>query len=573
MIKERLDLLREEFKKLGYAGYLIPSCDEYLSEYVPDYAKRLEYITGFTGSNGIALILEEKALFFTDGRYITQASSELDQNLFEIYDQQLLEKFNWDEVIPPDQNIAYDSKLFTNFALSKFSNLNLKAHNENLVDVIWQEQPPRPKSEIYEYPLEYAGEKMEAKIAKCQNFIMQHDGSGLLITDPISVCWLFNIRASDVEFSPLLLANALITPSKSYLFTDKNRFEKPFANQDIEILPENDFEKTISQITGLILFDATQASDYINSFCKKYNAKSIANPCLLWKACKNNLEIKHMQQAHIQDAVAVCELLSLIDCGYFQGKTEYEIGIKLTELRQKGENYIYDSFPTICGFKENGAIIHYRAKKGKSKIIKGDGMLLIDSGGQYLGATTDITRTVYVGEPNVKHKELYTMVLKGHIALANIKFPANKVTGANLDVLARQYLWQSGLDYAHGTGHGVGSFLSVHEGPQNISLTSYKVAIMEGMVISNEPGYYLPNNFGIRIENMMYAKASILDHFLEFEQLTFVPYEKQLIDFAMLNKQELDYLKSYYRKIDILVKPHLSVDAKKWLEKNQINYS
>jgi Xaa-Pro aminopeptidase len=291
---------------------------------------------------------------------------------------------------------------------------------------------------------------------------------------------------------------------------------------------------------------------------------------MLWKACKSSIEIDCMKQGHIQDAVAVCEMLSFISSEDISSLSEYDLGLTLTKFRGKREGYIYDSFPTICGFQENGAIIHYRANQNKAKKINGDGLLLIDSGGQYLGTTTDITRTVSIGKIKPDYKKFYTYVLKGHIALALAKFPQEKVTGANLDILARQYLWQSGLDYAHGTGHGVGSFLSVHEGPQSISLTGYGAQIKAEMVVSNEPGYYLPGEFGIRIENLMFAKNSVLPEFLEFEMLTLVPYAKELIDFTMLNQYEHSYLRKYYQAIDDNISSILSTQAKLWL-KNQLD--
>ncbi|GAB4164165.1 MAG: aminopeptidase P family protein [Rickettsiaceae bacterium] len=569
MIKKRLELMRSEMEKQGFSGYIIPSCDEYLSEYTPPHAKRLEYMTGFTGSNGLAIVLGNTVLFFTDGRYITQCFSELDDHLFEVFNQQLINEFNWDEFLGQESVVAYDPKLFTDPGLKKFAKLNLKPCNENLVDKIWQQQPHKPNSKIYEYPLEYAGQHWQEKIEQCREVMTQHEANALLITDPASVCWLLNIRAGDIEFSPILLANVIVLQEKTYLFTDINRFEHSLVRDNLEVLPEIELEKILASINGLVLFDKTQCSSYIAAIVKQKQSKHLSNPCMLWKACKNKIEIECMQQGHIQDAVAVCEMLSFIASEDLSLLSEYDIGIKLTELRSKGKNYLYDSFPTICGFQENGAIIHYRASKENAKKLTDQGLLLLDSGGQYLGATTDITRTVAIGTPQKEHKELYTKVLKGHIALALARFPKHKVCGANLDILARQYLWQDGLDYAHGTGHGVGSFLSVHEGPQSISMFS-GVKIEAGMVMSNEPGYYVPGQFGIRIENMMYAKESNIPGFLDFEMLTLVPYERELIEFDMLSTSEITYLSSYYQKIEQYIQPLLSDRAKKWL-KNQMS--
>ncbi len=565
MIDNRLDKLRALLNEHSYAGYMVPSSDEYLSECTPTYAKRLEYITGFTGSNGLAIILKDTVLFFTDGRYINQCFAELDDALFEVFNQQNLPNFPWKNYIKKDEIIAFDPKLFTTYRLWNLSKINLCGCRENFVDKIWQEQPSKPSSEIYDYSTKYSGQKYQAKIKKCRKVLERNKAVALVITDPSSVCWLYNVRAHDVEFSPLLLANAIITRNLAYLFTDKSRLKKSLNRSDITVIPESKFADILQKITGLILFDKTQSSSYFTGLIKTKKYKHIKNPCMLWKACKNNIEIKYIQEGHKQDAVAVCEMLALISKSEISSFTEYTLVKKLTELRSKGRNYVFDSFPAICGYRENGAVIHYKAKKKSAKKIEGEGLLLIDSGGQYIGATTDITRTISIGTPKAEHKKYYTKVLKGHIALGKIVFPQDKITGAHLDVLARQYLWNEGNDYAHGTGHGVGSFLSVHEGPQNISLMDLEIKITKGMIMSNEPGYYLPGKFGIRIENTMNTKKALLG-FLKFEMLTLVPYAKDLIDFNMLTKSEIDYLKAYYFDIKYKIFPLLSDPAKEWLE-------
>ena len=564
MIDKRLDNLRALLNEYGYAGYIVPSGDEYLSEYTPAHAKRLEYITGFTGSNGLAIILKTTVLFFTDGRYINQCFSQLDNTLFEIFDQQTLPDFPWKNYVKDDEIIAFDPKLFTTYKLRNLNKINLYSYTENLIDKIWQDQPSKPSSKIYEYPIKYSGQKYQDKIAKCRKVLEQNKATALIITDSDSVCWLYNIRAHDVEFSPLLLANAIITKDHAYLFTDKSRLEH-LHRSDIAVIPERKFADIIQKISGLILFDETQCSSYIADLVKTKKYKHMKNPCMLWKACKNDIEINYMQEGHIQDAVAVCEMLALISKSAIDSFTEYSLGKKLTELRSKGKSYVFDSFPTICGYRENGAIIHYKAEIESAKKIEGEGILLIDSGGQYMGATTDITRTISIGPPTDDHKKYYTKVLKGHIALGKATFPQGRTTGAHLDILARQYLWNDGVDYAHGTGHGVGNFLSVHEGPQNISLMGFETKIAKGMVMSNEPGYYVPGQFGIRIENMMYTKE-INSGFLKFEMLTLVPYAKDLIDFDMLIESEIDYLKAYYLDIKHKIFPLLSDSAKEWLE-------
>jgi Xaa-Pro aminopeptidase len=566
MIESRLNELRQLLDTYKFTGYIVPSTDEYLSEYVPSYAKRLEYVTGFTGSNGLAIILKNTVLFFTDGRYINQCISQLDNTLFQVFDLQVLKNFDWSKYIDSDAIISYDAKLFTEHSLQKFVAVNLQAHKENLIDLIWQEQPKKPDSKIYNYPVQYAGEDYRDKIKKCRNFLENNSANNLVINDSDSLCWLLNIRAHDVEFSPLLLANIIITQKEIYCFFDINRMDSALVRDGMVVLPEGEFANVVANLQGVILFDDNQCSSYVRNLIIPKEHKNIKNPCDLWKACKNDVEIKYMQQGHVQDAIAVCEFLSYIVQRDISDLTEYDLSQKLTELRKKGELYVFDSFPTICGYQDNGAIIHYRAEKDSAKEITGQGLLLIDSGGQYLGATTDITRTVAVGTPTIEHKKYYTKILKGHIALAKAVFPQDKVTGAHLDILARQYLWNQGDDYAHGTGHGVGSFLSVHEGPQNISLNGFGSKIAKGMIMSNEPGYYVPEEFGIRIENMMYVKEAESHGFLCFQTLTLVPYAKELIDMNMLTHDEMQYLKSYYSNIEQKLAPLLSVNALKWLK-------
>ncbi len=563
----KITKLRNLCKKHKINGYLISTKDEYLLEYPPEANKRLEYITGFTGSNGLALILEDTILFFTDGRYITQCQKELDDNLFQIFDQKDLMNFPWGDYIKNNEIIAYDAKIFTENILSIFNKLTLQQLNENLIDKIWHDRPASPSSTIYNYDIKFAGKSAAEKLDKCREFLQAYCAEYLIITDTESVCWLFNLRASDLEFAPILLANCCVTRDKVYLFTDIARIDKKILSEKpfIEVMPEDSLSDIIKTSCGKILFDNNAITKYYFDLIKTKPHQQIQNPCLLWKACKNDAEIQGMIKGHIEDGVAVCEFLAFLAGNELSDYSEYDLGVELTNFRAKGKNYISNSFPSIVGFQANGAVIHYRAAQNTAKKIKGSGLLLIDSGGQYLGATTDITRVVPIGQQKEIYKKYYTEILKGHLNLAMVKFPKNMVTGANLDVLARQFLWQNGNDYAHGTGHGVGSFLSVHEGPQNISLNSYQTKFTKGMVVSNEPGFYITGEFGIRIENMMYVKNAHEDNFLEFEMLTLVPYEKKLINFDMLNAKEFSYLVNYYAKIKANIMPNLSNNAQKWL--------
>jgi Xaa-Pro aminopeptidase len=560
--KGKITKLQQLIKEQNLNGYLIPCWDEYMSEYTPRHAKRLEFATNFSGSNGIAVILPNESLFFTDGRYLEQAKKELDLSLFKVVDQKDFQAIDWASY----GDIGYDPKLFTKAFLKSFPLASLKSITKNLVDEVWEDRHKKPESPIYAYDEAMAGRSYSDKLSSLRNFLKENSAAGIITSAPDSVCWLLNLRSNDVEFTPMLLAMAIVTEKEVYLFTDEKRFKDHSSlRPEIKICPENALEKVITQIEGKILFDELTTSVAVIELLTGKNSVAIKDPCRLWKAIKNNTEINYAIEGHIKDATALCEFLAYIDRSEnLDQKSEYDLGLILSKMRAEHSGYVMDSFPAICGFKGNGAIIHYRATEESAQKITGQGLLLIDSGGQYMGATTDVTRTVAIGTPTVEQKKRYTEVLKGHIALANARFPKG-TSGSNLDVLARQYLWQNGEDYAHGTGHGVGSFLSVHEGPHGITLKN-TTPLEAGMIVSNEPGYYKAGEYGIRIENLIYVKESETPGFLEFENLTLVPYDKNLIDLTLITKVELEYLKSYYEKIVKLIGPNLSPKAQEWLD-------
>ncbi|WP_341756401.1 MULTISPECIES: aminopeptidase P family protein [unclassified Candidatus Tisiphia] len=576
-MQERISSIRELFAKYKIDGYIVPCNDQYLSEYVHESARRLQYITNFSGSNGIAVICKDKAVFFTDGRYLEQSKHELDQEIFKIFDIKDLPYFSWDDYLGNDGVLGYDSKLFTNVKLQIFSKIKSRLHkiSDNLIDQIWHDRPAEPSSKIYIHDDKFSGQSYSNKITICRNLLTKYFADTMIITSADSICWLLNLRASDIPHSPLMLAIVLITQDQLYLFTNPNRASQDIviARPDVTILPEEKFAGILDQ-ANKVLVDENFASSYIMDLLNNKLVEKINDPCQLSKALKNDIEIKHAINFHIKDAVALCEFFAyLFELENLQERTEYDLGEILAEFRSKQDQYVMDSFPTICGFKENSAIIHYHATSHQAKKILGKGILLIDSGGQYKGCTTDVTRTLAIDNPTEEQKLRYTQVLKGHIALSTIKFPVNITTGSHLDVLARQFLWRDGQDYPHGTGHGVGSFLNVHEGPQNISLRS-NVILQLGMIVSNEPGYYKVNEFGIRIENLMYVRNSLQDvNYLEFDTLTIVPYAKELIDCKMLNEDEINYIKQYYQKIKQQIYPLLSIRGQKWLNNQLLFYS
>lgn len=565
VIKDRLSKLRDLFSVYGIDGYIVPSFDEYQSSYSPDFAKRLKYITGFSGSNGIAIILKSRVLFFTDSRYTEQASLELSNNEFEIYDLSELKS------LVPSVSLGLDDMLFVEKQIKIFDKAVLHHISDNLIDQIWIDKPPHPSSDIFNYPLEYSGISATLKISKIRESIKQK-AEAILITQPDSVSWLLNIRASDIDFCPVMLGYLVISQDKIYLFTNINRKLDVIKDNlpNVEILDVKTVGSFLENIGTSLMLDVNFVPIKLTGLI---NDKVISSdPSILMKACKEDIEIEGFKKAHIKDAIALCEVLSSLECMEYEGDlTEYEISLRLTESRKKQAGYITDSFPPIVGYQSNGAIMHYRPTKDGSKKVKSDGILLLDSGGHYFGGSTDVTRTITIGSfsPTRESKKRYTQVLKGHIAIAMLKFPKG-TTGGNINALAHMYLWKDGVDYYHGTGHGVGNALFVHEGPQNISAIS-NVTIHKNMVISNEPGFYKTGEFGIRIENLIYVTESEDAGFLEFGQLTLVPYCKNLIDIDMLSQNEIEYLTSYEDMIYEKIYPHLSDHAKKWVRHNRIS--
>lgn len=549
-IKTRLGNLRALFDLHKIHGYIVPSTDEYMSEYTAPYAKRLEYITGFTGSNGMAVILRDKVLFFTDGRYLSQAARQLDSNS-EIY--------NLNEMTQhlKKETLGYDPMLFTEAALVTLGDAQLKPIKLNLIDQIWEDQPSHPATEVYQYEEKYAGEESDSKLDRLRKEMRDKGAEYCLLTLADSICWLLNIRASDIDFCPLMLGYCVVGLEDVSLFTNQATSLQNTTWHNASELPT-----FLESLKDKCIVDKNSCPAGLLSYLT--NPLPSKDPCQSMKSRKHKSEILGSINAHIKDAVALCETLAWLmeSLAKSDNLTEYDIGLKLTEFRARQEGYVMDSFPAIVGYRDNGAIIHYKADKATAKAIEGSGLLLIDSGGHYLGGTTDITRTIALGTPSDEQREHYTDVLKGHIALARQRFPKD-TTGQALDTLARMHLWQKGLDYAHGTGHGVGNFLSVHEGPQRLSqYTSEAVPLQEGMIVSNEPGYYVVGEYGIRIENLVYVQGS--GGFLCFKNLTLVPYCKDLIDEGKLSEDEKLYLKTYNASFMEKVYPRLSDRAKTW---------
>lgn len=575
---DRTTSLQSLLKKEGFEGMIIPSHDAFQSEFVPPESRRLEWLTGFSGSAGTAIILQDQCAFFTDGRYTLQALEEVPK-LYQVFNSGETSPWQWlqqhgDDALP----IAYDPWLMTEPQLQYYKKLgvNLKALEENPVDVLWKDKPLPCQDQAVLHSIEYAGEITESKISQLTEQLQSQKTEAFLITAPDAICWLLNIRGNDTAFTPILLSYALVgADGKVILFVDEKKISKEIVDafgSGLQIVPLAECAHFLSKVayrsigidpatTPLALIDALHGKEIVKR----------DDPCQLLKSCKNNVEQEGTRKAHIRDGVALTEFLCWIASQPNDGSvSELSCSRKLLELRGRQELFQQPSFESIVGFKEHGAIVHYRVTEDSDLAIKGDGLLLVDSGGQYLDGTTDVTRTIAIGQPTAEEKHCYTLVLKGHIALARAVFPQG-VSGSQLDGFARQFLWQEGLDYDHGTGHGVGSYLGVHEGPQRISKMPNNVALQPGMILSNEPGYYKQDAFGIRIENLVLVhEKQALSHgakqFIGFDTVTCAPMEPKLIEVSLLDVNEKEWLRVYHRWVYEQLASLLTEDASMWLK-------
>lgn len=562
-----LKLLRQILETLNLDYFILPNNDEFSNEYLPKSAKRLEFITGFTGSNAIIIVGQKKAAFFTDGRYTIQAATEVNNKEYEIYN---LSDKNWLEWLlensKNNDRIGFDPKLHSissiNYCQEILREREIIFLKENPVDQIWSKKPKAPSTKVFIHDLKYAGISAQEKI---KIITKELAGDALILNSPISICWLLNIRATDIDFTPIALCHAIIYKNgKVDLFIEKKRLNEKVKKhlKNINIISPKNLEKNISSLKNKnIQIDPNSCNYWLYSLLQKRVISRLPDPCLIHKACKNSVEIKGMIKAHEIDGIAVTKFLLWLK-NEAKNIDEIKAAKKLLEFRKQNKEFFSPSFETISGFASNGAIVHYRSTKKTNKKIVVNSLYLLDSGGQYFSGTTDITRTIAIGKPTNEQKHNFTLVLKGHIALATAEF-SDKTTGSDLDILARQFLQKEGKDYDHGTGHGVGCFLSVHEGPQNISKRKNNISLKPGMIISNEPGYYKAGEYGIRIENLVLVEKSKKKGFLKFRTITLAPIDVNLIDFKLLTKEEKSWLDNYH--LEIYQKLKLTK-----LEKNQL---
>ncbi len=561
MISKRINQLRSKFSEFGIDGYIVPKNDEFFSEYASK--DRLKVISNFTGSAGFAIILKKKNFLFVDGRYTLQAQIQSGKQ-FKItkYENILNCK------LFKGLTIGIDPKLFTSYQVIKFFKKNniIKEIEKNLIDCIYNNYSYKSKP-FFSLNKNITGESHLKKIEKISNFLKKNKKNFLFVSAPENVAWLLNIRGFDNPNSPIPNCRLLIDNKKRiYLISEFKKLKTLIKEKKIkkkQIIEPKNFENLINKFHNKkIIIDQKSCSIFFeNLFRKRFQIFKNEDPIYLLKSIKNAIEIKNMINAHIYDGVALTKFLYWIKNINKNKITEFDAQNKLENFRKKNINYLFPSFNTIAGAGSNGAIVHYRANKKTTKVINKKDIFLCDSGGQYRYGTTDVTRTICFSKPKKSIRNIFTKVLKGHIAVATINL-SKYSNGKSIDPFARKNLKLEGLDYEHGTGHGVGFFLNVHEGPQAISKFN-KITIREGMIISNEPGYYKKGKFGIRIENLVYVKK--FKKKLMFQNLTLAPIDKDLIDLKELNKKERNYLFSYHLEIYSKISKFLNKPEKKWL--------
>jgi len=548
---EKIEKLKKIFKREKIDGYIIPKNDEFFGEYIPHHNDRLNFFTNFSGSYGFALILKNKSYLFVDGRYSLQAKNQSGKS-FKIIT--IPDKMPSDILKGKKITIGFDPHLFTKKSLSVFfekSKCKYKPLANNLIDEIWKRKIKKNKSKFFILPDSSVSEKYQSKVNKITNFLKRRKSDFLFITASENNAWLLNIRGWDTKYTPIPYSYTLIDKNKNIKFfcdlkkisTTLRRYFKKIKFLDIKICA-----KTLSEIKKKkFIIDKNSCSYFFeNTILKNNKILNFHDPVYFSKAIKGKREIDNIKKAHIYDGAALTKFLFWLKKDFYRKNiTEISASQKLLKFRKKNKKFKFLSFPTISGTGPNGAIIHYNATKQSNRKLKKEDIYLIDSGGQYEFGTTDVTRTISLKNSNRRIKDIFTRVLKGHIAVANFIIKKN-TSGSVIDDSARKYLKQIGLDYAHGTGHGVGYFLNVHEGPQAISKKN-KIKFQIGMVISNEPGYYEKNKFGIRIENLIYVKR--IKNKMSFENLTMAPIEKDLIIRENLNKKEIKWLNNYHKTV------------------------
>ncbi|MBV8169342.1 MAG: aminopeptidase P family protein [Alphaproteobacteria bacterium] len=582
-----LDQLRAELKKRGLDGFVVPRADEFQGEYVPACANRLHWLTGFSGSAGLAVALADIAAIWVDGRYTLQVRAEVDTAAFETLHISDDPPTEWlAKRVPAGAKIGFDPKLHVEEQVARFrraverAGATLVALDDNPLDAAWTDRPPPPLGPVRVHDVGFAGVSAAQKRADVAAQLKRDGLVAAVLTAPDSIAWLLNIRGADVTHTPLPLSTAVIHADETVeLFIDPRKLlpeTREHLGNSVSVAAPQKFAEALDRLgagKAKVLVDAGQSSAWVLGRLADAGAELVrgADPCALPKACKNPVELDGTRAAHRRDGAALTRFMAWLAGRLPKGELkEIEASDALEEFRRQDDRFRDLSFPTISGAGPNGAIVHYRASPATERPL-GDGELyLVDSGAQYLDGTTDVTRTIAIGTPSAEQRDRFTRVLKGHIALATARFPAG-TTGSQLDTLARRPLWEVGLDFDHGTGHGVGSYLSVHEGPQRISKLPNTVALKPGMILSDEPGYYKTGGYGIRIENLVVVTPQpgadgAEREMLGFETLTLAPIDLALVEPSLLTPDEVAWLNAYHARVRDVIGPQLDAPARAWME-------
>ena len=571
MKKNKLIKLRRELTINNIDGYIIPKNDEFFGEYVSPEKERLKYLTGFSGSAGQSLVLKKQAFLFVDGRYTLQAQKEVRKGFKVIQ----IHKTIPSDILRKNKQklrIGFDPRIYSLASLInlyKTENVKLIPIKKNLIDKIWPNKPKLKFNKFFILKTQYAGKSFKNKINLICKILKRKKLKNLLVTAPENVAWTLNIRGKDNSYSPIPNCNAIVNYKKKItLIVENKKISKNFKSQFgkvVKYVNPTDITahfNSLDKKQNFLIDKFTCSYFYREKIAERFKYIEEIDPIFFLKSKKNIVEINNTIKSHVADGTALTKFIYWIKNNINKIKiSELSAQKKLEQFRKKNKNYVSPSFNTISGSGPNGAIVHYRANSKTNRTIKTKDVYLCDSGGQYHYGTTDVTRTICFSKQSQKIKNIFTKVLKGHIGVATYKLKKN-TTGKKLDIVARSALKKAGLDYAHGTGHGVGYFLNVHEGPQAISKIN-NIRLEEGMILSNEPGYYETNKFGIRLENLVFIKK--YKKKLRFENLTFAPIEKDLINFKLLNKKEKKYLNEYHKKIYFILSSHLNKNEKKWL--------
>jgi len=596
---DKLARVRELMRIEEIDAFIVPTDDPHMSEYTAPYFGRREFISGFTGSAGTALVLKDKALLFTDGRYHNQAEMELKGSQWTLMKQGLKDVPSITEYLtrslPEGATVGFDPMLHAASPLKKMQEalqasakrLKFKSLSHNIIDPVWGgARPAAPSGPLRLHPAQFAGLSVQHKLDDVRKAMQAQNAAALVLTTLDEIAWLFNIRGADVPCNPVSVSYALVTQHSASLFIDAVKVKdlgvgQALRDAGVEVKPYEEILAAVGNVKGKVWVDGRTANKAIFDAAASV-ADSVVDkesPVIVMKACKNDAELAGMRACHLRDGAAMAEFFAWLEEelaskeGQTVGEVEVDERVCLFRKQLSPEQWLEPSFPTIAGVNSNGAIVHYRAVAGSEKRLGSNDMMLLDSGGQYFDGTTDVTRTFHTGSPSAWQKQMFTRVLKGHIGLDSRVFPSG-TAGCFLDSYAREHLWAVGKDYIHGTGHGVGAALNVHEGPHRISRVLDAHPLLPGNVVSNEPGYYEDGNFGIRIENLLVVvQRQDLPEFagrkwLGFERLTHIPIQLKLVDVSLLTATEVAWIDTYHEQIQQRVGPLLQTDrARKWLQR------